>query len=169
MKRPSIPPELLIEAIRSSTSMRQVLIRFNRAPYGGNYDVLRRKLVRLQIDTSHFSGRQANRGKSLVPRKPLAAYLDNASPIQSFKLKKRLLREGVLEALCQGCKLEVWQGVPIPLALDHINGNTGTTVFQTCVSCAPIATRSLQPTEAGGDRGLARYCGRLPTLPFHRI
>jgi len=125
MKRPKLTRERLAAAIHGATSLRQVLIRLDVAPYGGNYGVLRRALTRHNIDTSQFVGRAWSRGRKLTPRKPLAAYLDNTAPIpiQSYKLKTRLLREGLLERRCVGCGHTEWQAVPIPLELDHINGN----------------------------------------------
>jgi hypothetical protein len=38
-------------------------------------------------------------------------------------LKRRLLREGLKEERCEGCGLHRWQGVPLPLALHHVNGD----------------------------------------------
>jgi len=115
--------EQLSQAVHGSTSLRQVLSRLNMAPFGGNYDVLRRSLKRFGIDTSHFVGRSWSRGRNLQARKPLEAYLSNTAPIQSFKLKRRLLRAGIFEPLCARCGLALWQDLPIPLELDHINGN----------------------------------------------
>ena len=123
MKRSRFGREHLRDAVRGSTSLRQVLLRLNVAPFGGNYDVLRRALRRFDIDTSHFTGRAWSRGRQLCARKPTAAYLANVAPIQSYKLKRRLLREGVLEPRCGRCMLAMWQDLPIPLELDHINGN----------------------------------------------
>jgi 5-methylcytosine-specific restriction endonuclease McrA len=123
MKRPKFTRDQLVAAIDGATSIRQVLIRLDVAPYGGNYGVLRRALHRYNIDTPQFTGRGWSRGKHLSPRKPLTAYLDNAAPIQSYKLKRRLLRERLFERCCAGCGLTHWQAVPIPLELDHINGN----------------------------------------------
>lgn len=60
--------EQLKASIKSSTSMRQVLIKLNVAPYGGNYDVLRRALIHFSLDTSHFSGQAWNKGKTLSPK-----------------------------------------------------------------------------------------------------
>ncbi len=45
------------------------------------------------------------------------------SSYKSSGLKKRLVREGVLEDLCKSCGLgPVWNGRPITLQLDHRNG-----------------------------------------------
>ena len=123
MKQPKHTRERLVAAVNGATSLRQVLIRLDVAPYGGNYGVLRRALTRHNIDTSQFVGRAWSRGRRLSPRKPLAAYLDNTAPIQSYKLKRRLLKEGLLERRCAGCGHTEWQAVPIPLELDHINGD----------------------------------------------
>src|SRR5689334_3709162 len=62
MKRPKFTREQLIAVVRESTSMRQVLTRLNVAPYGGNYDVLRRSLKRLDISTAHCSLRPIGAG-----------------------------------------------------------------------------------------------------------
>ena len=37
-------------------------------------------------------------------------------------LKARLIREGVKDARCESCNGTQWEGEPIPLELDHVNG-----------------------------------------------
>ena len=123
MKQPKLTREHLVAAVSGCTSIRQVLIKLDVAPYGGNYGVVRRALSRHNIDTSQFVGRAWSRGRRIPPRKSLATYRDNTAPIQSYKLKRRLLQEHLLEHRCAGCGLTEWQAVPIPLELDHINGN----------------------------------------------
>lgn len=113
----------LEEAIKTSKSMRQTLLKLKVSPFGGNYDVLRKAILYYDLDTSHFTGQAWNRGKKLPPKCSTTIYLNNELPIQSFKLKNRLLRDGVLEAKCSICKLATWLDEPIPLELDHINGN----------------------------------------------
>ena len=131
--------EQLTQAVRGCSSVRQVLVRLNVAPYGGNYGVLRRAIARFDIDTSHFTGRSWSRGQQLPTRRSLETYLANLAPIQSFKLKRRLLRDGIFEARCARCSLSVWQGSPIPLELDHINGDNSDNRLQNlrllCPNC----------------------------------
>jgi len=110
-------------AVKSSTSMRQVLIKLEVSPFGGNYDVLRKALSFFNIDTSHFRGQAWNKGKKTGPKQAIEKYLNNEIPIQSFKLKNRLLREGVFEHQCMHCNNTDWFDQPIPLELDHINGD----------------------------------------------
>ena len=111
------------EAVKNSTSMRQTLRQLNVAAYGGNYDVLRKAIKHFSLDTSHFTGQAWNKGKTLDPKQPIERYLNNELSIQSYKLKNRLLKEKVFKHVCSNCKLSKWLEKPIPLELDHINGN----------------------------------------------
>ena len=113
----------LREAVKTSTSYRQVLKLLNVAAYGGNYDVLRKAIKHFNLDTSHFTGQAWNKGKKLDPRQPIEKYLNNELTIQSYKLKNRLLKEEVFKHVCSNCKLSKWLDQPIPLELDHVNGD----------------------------------------------
>ena len=50
-------------------------------------------------------------------------YFNNEIPITSYKLKKRLLKDGIKGNYCECCKLDTWNNKPIPLELHHVNGN----------------------------------------------
>ena len=113
----------LKEAVKSSTSLRQVLVKLGVAPYGGNYSVLKKAIHHYQLDISHFSGQAWNKGKTLPPRHSLHAYLTNKVAIQSYKLKNRLIKEQIFKHQCVSCNRTKWNGLPIPLELDHIDGN----------------------------------------------
>jgi len=112
----------LINAVSISTSMRQTLVNLNVAPFGGNYDVLRKAIKRFNLDTSHFKG-QAWKGIKLPAKKALSEYLTQGSNISSYKLKNRLLRGQVIELKCSNCGNTTWLNQSIPLELDHINGD----------------------------------------------
>lgn len=115
--------EQLKMAIKTSTSMRQTLIKVNVEPFGGNYDVLRKAIKYFDLDTRHFTGQAWNKGKTLPAKVALAKYLTNEVAIQSYKLKNRLLKEKIFEAKCLHCDASQWLGKAIPLELDHINGD----------------------------------------------
>ena len=69
----------LREAVKNSTSLRQVLEVLGVAPYGGNYEVLRRAIRHFGLETSHFTGQRWNKGKTVGPKQPLERFLNNAS------------------------------------------------------------------------------------------
>ena len=114
--------ESLRAAISSSLSIRQVLQKCGLKPAGGNYNTVRKLIRDEKLDTSHFLGQGANRGKH-TPRRPTLDYLNNKAPINSYKLKNRLIREGIMEHRCMSCKLTTWLGKPIPVELHHRDGN----------------------------------------------
>jgi hypothetical protein len=113
----------LRDAIATSTSIRQTLIKLGVAPYGGNYDVFRKAVKHFKIQTSHFTGQGHNKGKKLGRKYPLTDYLSNIRSIGSHKLRLRLIKEGVFDAVCSCCERTEWLGKLIPLELDHIDGN----------------------------------------------
>ena len=50
-------------------------------------------------------------------------YTSNKVPMQSDKLKIRLINERYLETKCDICGITRWLDGEVPLQLDHINGN----------------------------------------------
>lgn len=115
--------EDLREAVKTSTSIRQVLDKLNIVPAGGNYQTTNRRIQKLNIDTSHFTGQAWNKGKIIGPKRPIEEYLKENTVVQSFKLKNRLIAEGIKQHKCECCGITEWNKKPAPLELDHINGN----------------------------------------------
>ena len=92
-------------------------------PYGGNYRVLDKYIAKFEIDTSNFLGQGWNVGNSPADIKPIEMYFNNQIPITSYKLKNRLLKDGIKQRKCEMCSNQKWNDEPIPLELHHINGN----------------------------------------------
>ena len=113
----------LREAVKTSTSIRQVLDKLNIVPAGGNYQTTNRRIQKLDIDISHFSGQAWNKGRVIGPKRPIGEYLKENSVVQSYKLKNRLIAEGLKQHKCECCGITEWMGKPTPIELDHINGN----------------------------------------------
>lgn len=143
-------------AIAESTSIRQVLVKLGLSPQGGgSYKQLHDFIRAHAVDTSHFSGQCWNKGKEFTKR-DINVYLSNEKPIHSHKLRIRLLGEKIFPYACSACSLVEWQGQPIPLELDHINGNhydnSLSNLRLLCPNC-----HSLTPTHTGRNRGKAKY------------
>lgn len=113
----------LRNACALSTSKRSVLLKLGIKGAGGNYATLQKQIRRFGIETSHFLGHGSNAGKVFGPKRSLSDYLSNQRGISSNSLRKRLITEGVFQYKCQGCKRLTWNSLPIPLELDHIDGD----------------------------------------------
>lgn len=105
-----------------STNHGELLRHLGLVAMGGNYATVRRRIELLAVDISHFTG---NKGKPYCvrPERALADMLVAGTPCQSDRLRKRLIREGFFEHACYTCGNREWQGQPIPLELEHINGD----------------------------------------------
>jgi 5-methylcytosine-specific restriction endonuclease McrA len=117
--------EALEVAVRESDSIASAIARIG---WPANTDTRRRfrALVSLYgLDTGHFLGQASHRGKRYPERvRPASYYLElNGPPISSYDLKRKLLAEGIFDPECATCGNTTWQGCPIPLELEHKNGN----------------------------------------------
>ena len=120
------PESEFIEAVRSSTSIRQVLSKLGLVEAGGNYSIVKRRIHTLGISTAHFDGQGWRKGinKPVVIARPLSDLLQQGIHFQRYKLKKRLFAEGLKTPKCESCLNTEWLGKPIALELDHINGDS---------------------------------------------
>ena len=64
-------------------------------------------------------------GEDIQKARDLEDYFSNKYPMQSDKLKRRIIREAVFPRECAGCKCSEWKGSVVPLELDHIDGDHG--------------------------------------------
>ena len=112
-----------INAINSSQSIREVLMKLNLKAAGGNYKCFHKRIKELNLSIEHFTDPKSwNKGKTFGPKRHIEEYLSNEFPIQSYKLKQRLITEGYKQHKCECCGITEWMGQPTPIELDHING-----------------------------------------------
>jgi 5-methylcytosine-specific restriction endonuclease McrA len=60
-------------------------------------------------------------GQQIIPIEELLSENSHHSRVHA---KARLLKEGLLKALCYECGISDWRGKPLSLQIDHINGNS---------------------------------------------
>ena len=113
------------DAIANSLSIAGACKYLGLKPAGGNYKLMHRIISEYNLDTSHFTGQGWNTGLRFRPKQevPISDILKKGNHYQSFKLKNRLIKEGLKERICEQCGLRQWMGSDIPLELHHVNGD----------------------------------------------
>ena len=120
--------EILEEAVKKSISYSDVCraIGMNRAA-GSSYELVKNRIAEYNIDISHFLGKAAFAGKrnpNYAKRKSCDEILIDGHQYRvSHRKLKRVLIENGVKYECKICTLDTWQGKPITLDVDHIDGN----------------------------------------------
>ena len=111
-----VKPELILEVCASSSTMSEA----------------HRKLGQLKFCTfakyarllGCYKPNQGNKGSTSSGKYVNAMhYINNDIGIKSHKLKIKLIRDGLKSHICEICNNTEWNGQPIPIELDHIDGN----------------------------------------------
>ena len=88
-----------------------------------HFNSFKRRALELECYEPNQSGKGINR--VVTPKIPLAEILEGKHPyFQTFKLKNRLLQEGLKVKVCESCKITEWNSKELCFELDHIDGNS---------------------------------------------
>lgn len=168
MKKCSWTAEQLKDAVRESTSIRQVISKLGLVPAGGNYQQISKAIHDHSLRTEHFKGHAWNKGMT-VPREPvysLEEILIQNSHFGLYRLKERLFKLGIKEKKCEECG---WAKMSpdgrIPIELDHINGDRHDNRLENLRILCPNC-HSLKSTHRGRNKANRRggEIGRRATL-----
>ncbi|MET9481873.1 HNH endonuclease signature motif containing protein [Streptomyces sp. NPDC006638] len=119
----------LESAVAASTSMCEVLRRLGVEVVGGQHTHISRRVKSLGIDTSHFTPQvrtarmRMNRNRRSAEEILVVTGEAHARRTPSSLLKRALVDLG-REEKCALCDCgSTWRGCPLPLEVDHINGD----------------------------------------------
>lgn len=118
----------VIEAAAKVKSMAALLRELGLKEAGGNYINMQRLLQKLNINCDHWKGQAWNKNQRTK---------DWSEYTKSNSLKPHLIKERGHK--CENCNNKEWQGVNIPLEIEHIDGdrtnNTITNLKLLCCNC----------------------------------
>jgi hypothetical protein len=146
-------------AVASASSIAEAIRALGHEPSGTTRRWFERDVRRHGIDVSHFPPRSARGGRK---RRPIDEVLVRGRQASSRDLRRRLIDEGIKEARCEMCLQARWNGAPIPLELDHIDGDRMNNLLENLRLLCPNC-HAFTPTYRG--RNIGRSCrSRPPTI-----
>lgn len=125
-RRRSWSDDDLRDAVANNATMSGVLRTLGYEPNAGMHRYIRKAITHHKLDTSHFRGKGWAKGHRRPGwnSRPLSQILVARSDYKSTSdLRKRLIVAGLKTKRCERCGLDSWLGAPLPLTLDHVNGD----------------------------------------------
>ncbi len=155
----------LREAIAAATSWSGTLRLLGYTVKGANHRTVQRWAERWDIPSDHFDPNAGRRRASQARAKPLEEALVENSTYHRGQLKDRLLATGIKQRVCEMCgQGELWNGRPMSLVLDHINGISNDHRLENLRIVCPNCAATLD-THCGRNLPRERVCPRCST-PF---
>lgn len=122
--------EQLSDAVTTSKTYSQVLEKLGLKLCGGTHANIKLNIKRLGLSTDHFhlqgwcTGKHHKRLMSFVKIPTEKILVKDSTYTNTHELKKRLIKEGLLEEKCELCGMgNEWQSKFISLQLDHKDGD----------------------------------------------
>ncbi|MBU8549993.1 HNH endonuclease [Streptomyces sp. Babs14] len=150
--------EVLQEAVTASTNMCEVLRHLGLEVVGGHHTHISRRIKAYGIDISHFR-MPTRKGQPRRPRTPEGLLIEQspavARRIPSDRLKWAMAAVGAPEQ-CALCGNDgIWHGRPIPLEVDHVDGDWRNNRIENLRLLCPNC-HSITDTYRGRGKGRAR-------------
>ena len=128
MSKRSFTNEQYVKAVKNSISWHQVFKYLNLKVGGSQYIKMKQIATELNVDTSHFLGQGWNKNNisGFLKHKTISLseiLIKNSNFLNTHRLKLKLIKKGIKTRMCEICNLTEWNNKPIPIQLDHINGD----------------------------------------------
>ena len=118
--------ELLQEAVSNSESFSGVLRYLGLRQAGGTQTHIKSRVIHFGIDYSHFTGQGHMSGKTSKKRKRAEEILvlreEGSRRTKTHQLRRAMQEMGIPYVCCECLVQDQYNGKPIVLEVDHING-----------------------------------------------
>jgi hypothetical protein len=113
----NITKEQIEKAIYNTKTMKEAASNLGR-----NFKTFRFYAIKYNLYTPNPAGKGIHKNKPV--KHLLKDILKGRVPnFKTFHLKNRIIKELQWKLICNKCQLSQWNNKPIPLELEHINGN----------------------------------------------
>lgn len=157
----------LQELIDSSNSIKEIFEKVGLTAKGtGTYVTFYKRVESLGLDISDIKRRARNSQNKKIKKDktPLSEILVENSAYSRGSLKKRLLLENILQNVCSICgQLPEWNGKPLTLQLDHINGISNDNRIENLRIVCPHCHSQLETSFNKNKRNKCIDCGAYIT------
>lgn len=112
------------KVVSESTSVADCIRKYGLRQTGGTQAHYKRLIEEWGIDTSHFTGQGWSKGVQFHARRISAEAVFAKTNTQAKQLRRALFEIGRVYE-CVWCGIEaMWNGKPLVIQIDHIDGNT---------------------------------------------
>lgn len=152
-----IGKENLIKIIKESFNYAEVLKKINNSDRNGyDYRILKKFIEENNIDISHFK---------VIKRTSNEEIFCKNSKVSQHKLRNHYKKGNYSEYKCALCDLDEWNGMPIVLNLDHIDGNNHNNEISNlrwlCPNCdSQLPTFCNNKKEEEKVKHICKKCGK---------
>lgn len=161
-----IDKEELTKIVQASISLSDIMRTLGMNSSGGSFSILKKRLDADGINWEHIKNTDKwviigkNISKQYMP--PLEEVLVENCSYRRGSIKKRLLDSGYKKKKCEICGFEgEWQGKPIVMILDHINGVNNDNRLENLRMVCPMCNSQLDTHSGKNNKNKNRepnYC-----------
>jgi hypothetical protein len=164
-------PDAVRAAVARSSSIKEALGILGLRAAGGNYRAFREACARSGVDVPNWTHGPPRTGDFIRSIPDAQVFCEGSAYTQSKQIKRRLI-EGGLPECCALCGLgPTWNGKPLVLHLDHINGvhddNRRDNLRLLCPNC-DSQTETYAGRNGRERRTPCRWCSHLNKLGSSR-
>lgn len=113
---------IVCDLAKTCKNVNQICKAVGKKDTNTNRERIKQILKKNDVDISHFQPIESG-VKVFIRYKDEDVYCKNSAIKSTKNIRKRLIKDGLKQEVCECCKGTEWLGKPIPLQVHHINGD----------------------------------------------